>query len=263
MNDTRTMVLVHGAWQGSWSWDAWLPILSERGWRAVALDLPGNGWQPDDPTRPADVSLDLYADHVCAVVKELGTPVVLVGHSGGGLTASQVADRIPDAISAVVYLAGMMLPHRRTFAELVAQFHAQHPHADMRGITPHLRWSSDGMASSVPPAAAESIFLHDCDAATALAAARKLRPQAEGGRNVAVHLQTGVYGPLPRIYVEALQDKSIALPLQRLMQSLSPGALRLSMDCGHVPQLVQAKQLADLLLPVLEQLPCHRFPDHP
>jgi pimeloyl-ACP methyl ester carboxylesterase len=249
---SKTMVLIHGAWQGSWAWDAWKPVLAARGWAVHAVDLPGNGCNPEDRTRAADVSLRVYADHVARIVRACGEPVVLVGHSGGGITASQVAEEAPECIASLVYLAGMMLPDGVRFTDIVQRCGVSHPETDFSGIGPHLEWTPDRLSTIVPPQAARDIFLHDCDAAAATRAAARLRPQPEGGRNMAPRLSAARYGTVPRIYVEALQDRSLRLPVQRMMQSLSPGARRLSIDCGHVPQLAQPRQLAELLCPLLE-----------
>jgi pimeloyl-ACP methyl ester carboxylesterase len=54
------VILIHGAWQGSWVWDRIIPTLARSaGITSVAIDLPGNG---TDGTKAADVSLDLYVD---------------------------------------------------------------------------------------------------------------------------------------------------------------------------------------------------------
>ena len=34
------VVLIHGAWQGSWAWDAFVPLLEAHGLEVVAVDLP-------------------------------------------------------------------------------------------------------------------------------------------------------------------------------------------------------------------------------
>jgi pimeloyl-ACP methyl ester carboxylesterase len=62
-----------------------------------------------------------------------------VGHSGGGLTASQVAELVPERVAALVYLVGMMLPSGMTFADLIT---AQ-PDGDFAGMmrTFQLRFS--------------------------------------------------------------------------------------------------------------------------
>jgi pimeloyl-ACP methyl ester carboxylesterase len=248
----RHLVLIHGAWQGAWAFDAWAPLLHERGFVVHAVDLPGNGWGPQ---ADAPASLAAYTEHVLALLATLPGPAVLVGHSGGGLTASQVAQAAPERVAGLVYLAGMMLPSGLAFAELLRRCEAEAPAADLAGIGPHLQWSADGCTSQVPEAAALEVFLHDCEPAAARRAASLLRPQPETGRATVNRLDPAHFGRVPRIYVECRQDRSLRLPVQRAMQALSPGATRLSLDTGHVPQLAQPMQLSELLCPLIERLP--------
>ena len=53
----RDLVMIHGAWQGSWAWAALIPQLEASGFRCHAVDMPGNG---QDRTRPKDVSMAIY-----------------------------------------------------------------------------------------------------------------------------------------------------------------------------------------------------------
>ncbi|MER7811169.1 alpha/beta fold hydrolase, partial [Streptomyces sp900116325] len=41
------MLLVHGAWHGSWCWEKLIPELTARGWH-VTVDLPSASADPDD-----------------------------------------------------------------------------------------------------------------------------------------------------------------------------------------------------------------------
>jgi pimeloyl-ACP methyl ester carboxylesterase len=248
---THRMLLIHGAWQGSWAWDAWLPELARLGWHAEAIDLPGNGCDPLDNTAPGDVSLKGYVNHVVANVLRHGESVVLVGHSGGGITATQVAEALPGRIACVVYLAGMMLPSGLSYRALLHECQAEHPEMDLSGIAPYLRKSADGLLTEVPVDAARRIFLHDAEPDTALQLAEQLRPQPNGGRDIAPIWTAARFGRVPRIYVEALDDRSLRLPVQRLMQAMVPGALRLSIACGHLPQVVRSRESAELVCTVL------------
>lgn len=247
----KTIVLIHGAWQGSWSFAAWAPLLQAKGWQVHALDLPGNGW---GPLADAPASLEVYTAHVAALLDRLDKPAVLLGHSGGGITASQVAEARPQQVAALVYLAGMMLPSGQSYSDVQRQCQQTLPMADLAGIAPHLQWAAERSASSVPVEAAQHIFLNDCEPKTARRAAALLRPQPESGRAMRNHLTPERFGRVPRLYVECRADRSLALPVQRLMQSLSPGAQRLSLDCGHVPQLAQPQRLTELLCAALEPL---------
>jgi pimeloyl-ACP methyl ester carboxylesterase len=254
MQMNKTMVMIHGAWQGSWSFDRWRPLLAQRGWQTIAVDLPGNGCDPEDTTTPAEVNLELYTQHVLKLLRALDQPVVLVAHSGGGVVASQVAEAAPECVECLVYIAGMMLPSGMSFAGLVERYLAQDPGFAVEGVSPHLLWTPDGVSSMVPPLAARQIFVQDVPEDLALGAVARLRPQAEAGRTMQAQLTPERFGRVPRVYVEALQDNSVKLPFQRLMQALTPGALRLTLDSGHVPQFSQPQVLTERLCPVLEQL---------
>ncbi|HCA65803.1 MAG TPA: alkyl salicylate esterase, partial [Pseudomonas sp.] len=112
------IVLIHGAWAGSWVWDSLQDGLRSAGHRPHALDLPGNG---SDATPLAEVSLQRYVEHVGALIETLPGPIHLVAHSGGGITATAVAERYAERIAGVTYVAGMMLPSGMGFGELCAE----------------------------------------------------------------------------------------------------------------------------------------------
>jgi pimeloyl-ACP methyl ester carboxylesterase len=240
-------ILIHGAWQGAWVWDRLNPLLAKAEVISIAVDLPGNG---TDDTSPADVSLELYIDHIGKLLKQLPELVSLVAHSGGGVIASAVAERFPERIGRIAYVAGMMLPDGGSYADVVTELKDKHPNAI--GIAQHLIWSSDRLTSHVPVQAALDYFFHDCPAADdAMAAAQRLTPQPERGRAVRPRLSAERFGRVPRLYIEAQADRSIILPCQRRMQALVPGAEVVTLPTGHAPHLAAPNLLADALLPFL------------
>ncbi len=92
MSDFDPVILIHGAWQGSWAWGALYALPAGCGLTAQAIDLPGNGVDGSDP---ADVTFEACLQHLYGVVRALGRPVSLVGHSGGGLLVTAFAERWP------------------------------------------------------------------------------------------------------------------------------------------------------------------------
>jgi pimeloyl-ACP methyl ester carboxylesterase len=234
-----TALLIHGAWQGAWAWDAFIAPFTAEGWTCRAIDLPENG-QPG--AGEGQAGMESYIAH-CA--KFLEQPTVVIAHSGAGVIASQLAEDFPDRVKCLVYVAGMMLPSGVAFEDLLVALAAEA--AVSKGIGPHLQWSEDGQFSSVPAQAALEIFLQDCRADAARRAAERLRPQREAGRRLRAALTPERYGRVPRIYVEALNDRSVVIEVQRRMQRLSPGARTLTIDTGHAPQLAQPQLLARML----------------
>jgi pimeloyl-ACP methyl ester carboxylesterase len=70
---------------------------------ALALDLPGFGASPEPP---APWGSARYAEEVAQVLPDMATPVVVLGHSFGGLVAVQLAAAHPQEVKALV-LAGV------------------------------------------------------------------------------------------------------------------------------------------------------------
>ncbi len=99
-------VLIHGAWHGAWCWDKVVPLLEKEGHKVEAPDLPGHG---NDKTPIPEISLQAYADRVCEILDAQSEPVILVGHSMGGVVITQAAENRPEKIKKLVYLTAFLL----------------------------------------------------------------------------------------------------------------------------------------------------------
>jgi pimeloyl-ACP methyl ester carboxylesterase len=236
-----TFILIHGAWHGAWAWETIVPRLRAAGHDAVAVDLPGNGF---DSTPPHEVTLDLYAAHVARIVDCVRGPVVLVGHSLGGTVAAQACESRPHRVALAIYLCAFLLPHGMS----VLEFYDSYLEPQMRGIGSRLSHDAEGLRSTIDPAAAVEIFYHRADRSIAEAAARRLTPQPEGGRRSRPHLSEIRFGSVPRVYIEALEDRTVHLRLQRKMQELTPCQATYMLDSDHAPQLSHPDALTGLLL---------------
>jgi pimeloyl-ACP methyl ester carboxylesterase len=85
-----TIVLVHGAWADGSSWSRVIPLLQAKGLRVIAAQLP----------------LSSLADDLAAtnrIVSDIDGPIVLVGHSWGGMAVTQAG--IAANVAALVYLS--------------------------------------------------------------------------------------------------------------------------------------------------------------
>ena len=94
-----TLLLVHGAWHGAWCWEQqFAPWLREQGHDVVTMDLPGHG--KPGPERIEWFSLTDYADAVEAKLRGLGRPVIVAGHSMGGMVVQKLMERRPANLAA-------------------------------------------------------------------------------------------------------------------------------------------------------------------
>ncbi|MFN3171836.1 MAG: alpha/beta fold hydrolase [Hyphomicrobiales bacterium] len=240
-------ILIHGAWQGSWVWRDFAPLLEKVGFTPHAIDLPGNG---ADDTPLADVSLDLYLAHISALIERLDGDILIIAHSGGGVIGTALGERYPQRISAIAYIAGMMLPSGWSFGTVLAKDRAEE--RGLLGIGPFLEWNEERTVSSVPPEAGAKIFLNDMPFDLALDGAQNLTPQAEPGRALKTDWTPERFGSIARIYVECAQDQSVVQPIQQAMQKAVPGARNITLDAGHAPHVSQPHVLADALIPQLK-----------
>lgn len=100
----KTAVLVHGMLSSSECWWEIGPALAGRGYRVVAVDLPGHGLSPAAP----DAGLD---DFVEALVRSVpAAPDLAVGHSMGAFVLASALERI--APRRVVYVDTPFGPSR-------------------------------------------------------------------------------------------------------------------------------------------------------
>ena len=92
------LLFLHGLGGGHHAWDAQLVHFSKLGYAAHAWDQPGYGHSP--MVEPYD--LEQVTAALARLIASLGEPVVLVGHSMGGLIAQEAYFRHPDLVKALV-----------------------------------------------------------------------------------------------------------------------------------------------------------------
>ena len=97
----QVALMIHG-WSSSWyAMSPLIGLLSQR-FRAIAVDLPGYGASPPLPDR---VTIPAYADVLANFIERVTDgPVVLVGHSMGGMISLTMALRYPVLIERMVLI---------------------------------------------------------------------------------------------------------------------------------------------------------------
>lgn len=158
-----TFVLIHGAWHGGWCWYKVIPLLMQAGHRVVTPNLPGRG---RDQTPLSDISLSKHVQHICDVLDAQPEPVILVGHSFGGVVTTQDAELHPERIKTLVYLTAFLLRDGETLREALRD-------ATESLLIPNRIPSEDGSYTTVREEALKEVFYDDCSEAD-LALARSL-----------------------------------------------------------------------------------------
>jgi pimeloyl-ACP methyl ester carboxylesterase len=240
-----TFVLIHGAWHGGWSFELIQPMLEAEGHIVIAPDLPGMGGTDEDL---AAATLANWADYVAGLCLSADKPVILCGHSRGGLVLSETAERIPEEISALVYICAMMLPSGMSREQWRDR---AEPNPDFRAIIqPH----PSGIATVIDRNHAAPVFAQLSPPDLVEKAFDRLMAEPDQPRLTELNLSAARYGSVPRHYIECLNDKTIPISDQRMMQDLQPCLSVTSLDADHSPFLSRPRELADALLNIAAEI---------
>jgi pimeloyl-ACP methyl ester carboxylesterase len=219
-----TIVLVHGAWHGSWCWQRVIPSLEKRGVPTLAVDLPSVGAAPGAGT---DLSAD--AARVESVLQGVSGPVVLCGHSYGGMVISRVA---AQNVARLVYLCAFMPLEGQS---LVA--------AGGGKQAPWIQMLEGGLMLPDPSRTGE-LFYGDCAADVQEWARSRIRPQASATTLEPVAHPS--WRNIPSTYVVCTQDR--AMPVEAQRNGFAPRATEVvELESSHSPFLSQPQVVADLL----------------
>ena len=233
-----TFVLIHGAWHGAWCWDKVARLLTQHGHKVHAPDLPGHG---NDTTPVAQVTLEAYAERVLDVIDQCSEPVVLAGHSMGGIVISQAAERRPDSIRALVYVCAFLLQDGQPLLQMAE------PDREAL-VLPNLEFSDDKTSATVKPGVLSEAFYGDCSEQDVERATSLLVPQATAPLATPIKITPGNFGRIPRVYVECLQDRAISASVQHAMYEATKCDRVFSLDCSHSPFFSMPQALVDCLL---------------
>jgi pimeloyl-ACP methyl ester carboxylesterase len=230
MAGPATVVLVHGAFHGPWCWEKVTSLLQARDVPTALVDR-GVG-------EPRQVSSDPWLDQerVREVVNEVARPVVLVGHSQGGVGVTYGgADN--HFVRHLVYLTAVMpgvdLGETQVGTELVVS-----------GMRP------TETGTIFDPGLAEEVFFNDCDPEDVAWALARLDPQAPAPRGAEPPAALA-WREKPSTYVVCTDDHTHNLEAQRVFAAHATYVAE--WPTSHSPFVSRPGLVADLLADLAEQ----------
>jgi pimeloyl-ACP methyl ester carboxylesterase len=218
-----TLIFVHGACvrDAAWWWSPMIAPLADRGIASVAVALSSCGETGDELG-------DLYADvEMCrAAIAEADGPVVLCGHSYGGMVITEAGG--DDRVTQLLYVTSVMPDAGQSQADVVGSEPA-----------PWLLPGDDGTIG-VDPDLIRELFLQDCDEVTteqALArlARQSLTPFTQPPRQIA-------WRHKPATYFVCTEDLAVPAEVQR--RRVKENVRLVEFDAGHHPFLSRSEAFA-------------------
>jgi pimeloyl-ACP methyl ester carboxylesterase len=226
---TPTIVLVHGAFADA------------SGWAGVIAELQGDGLTVHAPANPLrSVSGD--AAYTASVVNQVSGPVLLVGHSYGGVVITNAAAQTPNVVG-LVYVDAFIPDVGESVMDLAAQ-------ATDSLLGPALRpaqystgaGGQPGTELYIDPASFHEVFCADLPEKTAAIMAVSQRPGDATG--FGEKTQAAAWKTLPSWAVIGTADKVVGVTGLRLMAGRA-GAKSVEVDASHVAMISQPKIVAD------------------
>jgi pimeloyl-ACP methyl ester carboxylesterase len=275
LTDRQPIVLLHGFWHGSWCWAEVVAHLSAAGRSTVAVDMAGHGLTARRPecarlippdaaalaterSPLADITLDMAADRLLEQVSLIGNgaAVTVVAHSMGGVVLTRAAQRHPDVIAHVVYVAAFMPASDRPVSHYysVPECEGEQLGRLLRADPVQIGASRIAVASDVDRQRLRRVLYGDVDATTADAAMDLLSTDAPS--NLVLERTTLTeqgWGSIRRTYVVCTADVAVPPPLQRLFIADADAAFPgkptrvVELPASHSPFLSMPQRLAETI----------------
>ncbi len=234
----KSFVLVHGAWNAAWVWKDVAAQLEARGASVSTVNLLGHG---DDATPLTELSLTKYADQVRTAVEAAKSPVILVGHSFGGVVISQAAESRPKNLDRLIYLAAFIPENGESALDLVQT------DADS-GLGPVLEIDIEKGTSHVPMANLNDLFCHDCAAPELELLDAKYRDEPLGPAAEKVALTSAGFGSVAKYYIYTSLDRVISPSLQTRMTGRVTLTRTATLKTSHSPFLATPADVVTTLV---------------
>jgi pimeloyl-ACP methyl ester carboxylesterase len=229
-NGAPTVVLVHGAFADSSSWNGVIERLQEKGVAVKAAAVPLRG-------------LAIDSAYVAGVFEETEGPIVAVGHSYGGAVISSAAKDAKNVVG-LVFVAAFAPDEGERLGEVTPTS----KDAVLGDALVPLHYPSDGGSAvefAIDPAKFHNAFAADLPEEQAALMAVSQRPIAELGFSDAA--TAPAWKDLPSWTVVATADKAAGTDLVRSMAERA-GANITEVDGSHVIMVSQPEAVTDVIL---------------
>jgi pimeloyl-ACP methyl ester carboxylesterase len=230
-----TFVLIHGAWHGSWCFNAAAALLRERGHVVYSPTLTGLAERRH--LLSAQVSVHTHISDVASLIEtEDLRGVVLVAHSYGGVVGASVAARCAERIKHLVWIDAHIPHSGESWGDLAGAEATKEriALAQREGL---------GMAIPVPSIAGWGL------SAEQLAATQpRLTPQPLGSLTRGAKFDEVKAYALPKSYISCESPKLATVNTSR-ERARHPQSWHVrTMQCGHDPMISHPKELVEIVL---------------
>lgn len=228
--DKPTIVLVHGAFAEASSWNGVVDILQKQGYPVVAVANPLRSVKSD-------------AQYLADIVDSIKAPVVLVGHSYGGLVIGEM-DGAGRDIKGLVFVAAFAAEKGETAAGLSGKF----PGGSLgTALAPPVTLATGGKDLYIRQDKFHNQFAADVPAADAALMAATQRPVTEAALNEPAN--ASAWKKIPSWFIYGDQDKNIPAAALAFMADRAKSRKTVVVPgASHVVMVSHPDAVAELVL---------------
>lgn len=236
-----TIILVHGAFADSASWNGVIPRLTAHGYKVVAAANPLQSVAGD-------------AKVVDSLVEQAEGPVVLVGHSYGGSVISNVAAN--PKVKALVYVAAFAPDQGESALDLTGKF----PGSTLGpALAPPVKRADGSEDLYIQQDKFGKQFAADVPVQQTALMAVAQRPINKAA--LTEHSGAGLWHSVPSWFVFGDADKNIpAQGLAFMADRAGAREIKIVKGASHVVMVSHPKAVADLIVDAVEQRPTQSNP---
>ncbi|AMN44703.1 hydrolase or acyltransferase of alpha/beta superfamily [Rhodoplanes sp. Z2-YC6860] len=218
----KTAVLVHGAFADGSSWQKVIPILVDAGLKVVAVQNPTD-------------SLENDVAFTKRIIKEVEGPVVLIGHSWGGVVITEAGN--DPKVRSLVYAAAYAPDSGQSLKDHISKYPpAEGRKGFLKDGEGFLRLSDDGVAKYFAPDLSPE--------------EQKVVAAVQGRyheRTFTAPVSKAAWRDKPTFIVISMEDKIIAPQMQKDQAALAK-ATAIEVPSSHVVMLSHPKEVAEHIL---------------
>ena len=225
-----TIILVHGAFAESASWNRVIAVLKQRGYTVRSLANPLRGLQED-------------AAYLRSAIDNVPGPVLVVGHSYGGAVMSEAAEGAQN-VTALVYIASFILEAGESAAELAAKYTGSELGAALDPVPFPLENGEVGSDLYIRQDQFRAVFAADVPQDIADLMGATQRPIAATA--LEDKATKTAWKTIPSWTMVTLQDLAIPAESMSFMAERA-GSTTVEIDASHAVAVSQPEAVADLI----------------
>eukprot|EP01084_Bolivina_argentea_P247055 413360_1 len=243
MSTKACLVLLPGAFHGSWCFKYIIPILSELKYQCITIDYPRTFYP-----NPA-VTVDHYFQHTLNQLQTIShncsLPLFLVCHSLGGLIGTNCAELCSQNINGIIHIASAAFQNGKTGNSTILR----HPAVNLKLRQKGIQIIDNEQRLKLRDEYIHEMLYNDCDDEQKIEwITSQLVPEILYGTYSAKWTLEN-YGTIPKLYIQCARDNMITLPIQQhicdgLGLTKENGNI-IEMDTSHSPWLSQPHELVN------------------